>query len=195
MNQEQVEQLRKLYPKGTRIQIHEMKDDYRPVPRGTYGTVKSVDDAGTIHMSWDNGQGLGIVAGEDDFTVVARPDKLPEEIKVLIVEPDQHPRIETIKNEYETMNKIVGGLIEEIHLDDYTVLICNEEGKLRGLQPNRQVGQDVIVGTFFIASDQGMEELVSLQEDQIEKYTKRFYEIEDHSLQEVLESMGIRILM
>ena len=44
-----------------------MIDPYRPVASGTRGTVRHVDDMGTIHMSWDNGRTLGIVPGEDEF--------------------------------------------------------------------------------------------------------------------------------
>ena len=47
------------------------------------------------------------------------------------------------------MQRVVGGLIEEIDLNDNTVLVCNEEGKLMNLQANRSVGRDVVAGTFF----------------------------------------------
>lgn len=44
-----------------------MSDDPRPVEPGTRGTVRVVDDMGTIHMDWDNGRSLGLVPGEDSF--------------------------------------------------------------------------------------------------------------------------------
>ena len=44
-----------------------MNDPHHPVESGTRGTVEHVDDMGTIHMRWDNGRGLGIVPGEDEF--------------------------------------------------------------------------------------------------------------------------------
>ena len=37
----------------------------RDIPSGTKGTVKEVDDTGTIHVHWDNGCCLGVVYGED----------------------------------------------------------------------------------------------------------------------------------
>ena len=40
-------------------------DDIQAPPIGTLGTVKHVDDIGTIHVSWDTGSGLGVVFGED----------------------------------------------------------------------------------------------------------------------------------
>ena len=36
-------------------------------------------------------------------------------------------------------------------LKDGAVLICDDEGKLKGLRPNRRLGGDLIVGTFLIA--------------------------------------------
>ena len=34
---------------------------------GCQGTVRWVDDMGTIHVSWDCGSGLGLIPGEDEF--------------------------------------------------------------------------------------------------------------------------------
>lgn len=55
------------YPPGTRLELISMGDDPRPVEAGTRGTVKMVDDMGTIHTDWDNGRSLGLVPGEDSF--------------------------------------------------------------------------------------------------------------------------------
>ena len=49
-----------------------MNDDCHPVPDGTYGTVQFVDDAGTIHVGWENGSSLGLVPGEDQFAKVKK---------------------------------------------------------------------------------------------------------------------------
>ena len=37
----------------------------REYPAGTKGTVKGVDDTGSLLMRWDNGSGLNVVYGED----------------------------------------------------------------------------------------------------------------------------------
>lgn len=68
--EEMVKNLKKEYPEGTRVKLVRMVDDPRPVASGTLGTVKYVDDAGTIHVNWDNGRTLGVVYGEDQITVV-----------------------------------------------------------------------------------------------------------------------------
>ena len=60
-----IQRAKMLYPPGTRIVLGEMSDPYAPVPPGTRGTVKFVDDMGTIHPQWDNGRTLGLIFGED----------------------------------------------------------------------------------------------------------------------------------
>lgn len=55
------------YPPGTRIILLQIGDDPRPIDDNTKGTVKAVDDIGTLHCDFDNGRSLGIVPGEDSF--------------------------------------------------------------------------------------------------------------------------------
>ena len=64
---EQAERYKAMYPPGTRLLLHHMNDGFAPVESGTRGTVKHVDDAGQIHMRWDNGRTLALVPGEDAF--------------------------------------------------------------------------------------------------------------------------------
>lgn len=54
-------------------------NDIQGVEEGTKGTVTHVDDIGTIHMRWDNGRGLGLIPGEDNFKVLSRPDEEKKE--------------------------------------------------------------------------------------------------------------------
>lgn len=75
MFREKVKALKKCYPKGTRIMLDHMDDPYKPILSGTIGTVDYVDDAGTIHMKWDNGRSLGICPDADRFHVVVKEDK------------------------------------------------------------------------------------------------------------------------
>lgn len=62
-------ELNKLYPKGTKIKIIAMKDDY-PVPSGTKGTVDFIDSEGQIHMKWDNGSSLALIYEYDEFETI-----------------------------------------------------------------------------------------------------------------------------
>ena len=65
-SRETISYLRRKYPKGTRVELVEMKDLHGP-PIGTKGSVRYVDDIGNIHMKWDNGSGISMVYGVDEF--------------------------------------------------------------------------------------------------------------------------------
>ena len=74
LKQSEVEFLRNKYPPGTKIKCIHMNDDCYPVPDGTLGTVQFVDDAGTIHVGWENGSSLGLVTDEDKFVKVKKKE-------------------------------------------------------------------------------------------------------------------------
>lgn len=69
-DREMVESLRRQYPPGTRIQLDAMGPDPNPVAPGTRGTVRSVDDIGTVHVDFDNGRRLGLIPSEDCFHAI-----------------------------------------------------------------------------------------------------------------------------
>ena len=63
---EEVQRVRELYPIGCRVELIRMgPDPYSKLKSGDQGTVKCVDDIGTVFVSWDCGSGLGMVYGED----------------------------------------------------------------------------------------------------------------------------------
>ena len=64
-NKQTIERLRKMYPRGTRVELVSMNDPYAKLIPGAQGTVQFVDDIGTIFVNWDCGSGLGIAYGED----------------------------------------------------------------------------------------------------------------------------------
>lgn len=71
---EVAEQLKELYPEGTRVECVLMPDDPRPIPPGTKGTVKGTNGFGQIHVKWDNGSGLSLIDGVDQFKVIREVD-------------------------------------------------------------------------------------------------------------------------
>ena len=71
LTHEELANLRRHYPKGSRVKLVRMNDLYcRYLKPGMLGTVMHVDDIGTIHVAWDCGSTLGVVYGEDLCTVV-----------------------------------------------------------------------------------------------------------------------------
>ena len=64
IGKETLQALRERYPKGTRVELVKMDDAQAP-PVGTKGTIRGVDDMGSIMVAWDNGCGLSVACGED----------------------------------------------------------------------------------------------------------------------------------
>lgn len=67
---QKIEKIKRVYQPGMRIVLVRMNDIQAPPP-GTMGSVRFVDDIGTIHMSWDNGSSLGLIPEVDLFRVAA----------------------------------------------------------------------------------------------------------------------------
>ena len=103
-----------------------------------------------------------------------------KEIKVLMVEPGKAPSVTTITNELESLQKAVSigadyvGYIEIIGIDDNVCILCNEEGKLINLEPNRRFYNDIICGVFYVVGEDDEGNLTSLSEKSIEYYTEYF---------------------
>ena len=64
ISREALQTLRERYPAGTRVELVQMDDTQAP-PVGTKGTVRGVDDMGSIMVAWDNGCGLSVAYGAD----------------------------------------------------------------------------------------------------------------------------------
>ena len=107
-----------------------------------------------------------------------------KEITVLMVEPGKHPKVTKLKDDLDSLQKAVSigadyqGLIEFVSLGNGDCIMCNEEGKLIGLDGNRRLGNDILVGVFYVMSENEDGELVSLNERKIKHYTKVFWEPE-----------------
>lgn len=114
-----VERLRKQYPAGCRVKLLSMDDAQAP-PIGTEGTVKGVDDAGHIMVSWDGGGSLNLIYGVDGFEKVkVMSDKVKDQILAV--------RATGRTNMFDT--NMVQVIADEMHFYDLVVFI--EEHKDR----------------------------------------------------------------
>ena len=76
---QQVEFTRLSYPPGSRILLFQMTDPFAPVPSGTRGTVRYVDDAGQVAVAWDNGRNLSLIPGVDSFRKLTQQEITQEQ--------------------------------------------------------------------------------------------------------------------
>ena len=108
-------------------------------------------------------------------------------MKVLVVEPKKKPYAKEIGTDLESLKAEVGGWIQAIFpFNDNVAIVCNEEGKLEGLELNRalrdSIGRiyDIIAGTFLVVG-LAQEEFASLTDVQLERYRKLYQTPEDYS--------------
>ncbi len=92
-------------------------------------------------------------------------------MKVVVRKPGQNPERKEIENDLKVLQEIVGGLIEHITIykegEDWFGMLCNEEGKLIGLEPNFKLYTETIVGTVVFVGHDG-EDFGDLPEDAYE---------------------------
>lgn len=74
MRKEVLERLREEYPPGIVLELTEdMQSDGKPekgMLKGLQGKVDYIDDAGQLHMHWNNGRSLALIPGVDIFIKV-----------------------------------------------------------------------------------------------------------------------------
>ena len=105
-------------------------------------------------------------------------------MRVIIVRPYDKPVVADIDNTLQAKQAVVGGDIEMVCPPSHTdsaCLICNEEGKLLGLPPNRPLTlpdgtlYDVICGTFLICDAPiDSDDFASLTDAQVERYLQLY---------------------
>lgn len=111
----------------------------------TVSDVVEVIESGSVKSGFYFCDSFGFkeVSFEPDKTQISERfcdgDKA-ETISVLLVQPNKYPKMIEIEDTLEAMQAVVGGDIEEyMPFDDEVAIICNEEGKISGLPPNRAV--------------------------------------------------------
>ena len=107
---------------------------------------------------------------------------MKKQIKAIMVEPNKRPCVVDLNDDLDSLQKAVSigapeqGLIEFVYLEDNVSILCNEEGKIIGLEPNRRLGDDILCGVFYVVAENDDGELVSLTEAQQDRYSEIFRE-------------------
>ena len=102
-------------------------------------------------------------------------------MRVLIVEPGKAPYEREIGASLADMQAVVGGTIQAVYpFEEPVALVCNDEGKLLGMTPNRalymeNIPYDVIAGTFLLCgAPADSERFTSLTKEQVLHFQERF---------------------
>lgn len=116
--------------------------------------------------------------------------KHEDRITVLVCEVGKYPYTKEIDNELKALRKEIGGGYIQVTYPwtDTAAIVCDDEGKINGLEPNRGLRTDgknfgtadgelydVVAGTFLVVGlDNDECEFVSLTDKQIEHYSELF---------------------
>ena len=129
---------------------------------------------------------IGFKEIDFDESQAHKPDNL---LKIVYVEPNRPPFVSEVGNDLKSLQRAVAGYIEPIYLADGTILVGNEESKLKGMEGNRHIGESIIAGPFFIVGEDG-DSFRSLTDDEAQRYMERFTQPEQISQQEAQEDTG-----
>ncbi len=99
-------------------------------------------------------------------------------ITIVTKEPGKEAYSKKIMDELGEYHLIIGGTLESVSFDKNQILLCDDEGKLKGLEPNLLVPGDVIVGPVIVVGTEG-EEFRSLTPEEVTKAIKR---LNDYSI-------------
>lgn len=106
---------------------------------------------------------------------------MSKEIRVIILEAGNPEArvVEKFEHSLETLQQFVGGYIEAVRVNESITIWINEEGKLRGLDPNfNLIGNgkpyDIVVGDAIFTGTDNEGETVSLTDQEIEEIKERF---------------------
>ena len=69
----EVNEIKNKYLPGMRVRLLKM-DDFQAPPVGTEGTVRGVDDIGSVMVAWDTGSSLNVVLDEDEVEILYGED-------------------------------------------------------------------------------------------------------------------------
>ena len=109
-------------------------------------------------------------------------------IRILYKAPGLPPEWREVPAELDTYQDLVGGYIVAVPWNDKYWMVCNEDGKLQGLEINFfwREAQDVIVGPVFFVAECD-EDFASILDDEFEHdiavYTEPFWKDDEADIE------------
>jgi hypothetical protein len=93
-------------------------------------------------------------------------------LTVLVVPVADKPYLKEVNNDLETFHELVGGYIEVVPTGEGFNMVCNEEGKIIGLEPNIQIhgGLDFISGQFIVCKNDAYGEFSSITQKEANEF-------------------------
>lgn len=82
-------------------------------------------------------------------------------MKIYHCKQGEQAELRDVPNELDALQEAVGGYIQAVSISSTQstgndlVMVCNEEGKIKKMLPNRWVKGDVICGDFFFCGTDG----------------------------------------
>ena len=115
-------------------------------------------------------------------------------IKVLMVEPKKEPMEVYMKNDIYCFGDFIRededceDVTELFLIEDNVGIVRNRHGAIYDYVGNRKIGNEIIAGTFFVVGVDSQGIMTSLTYEQIEKYSKLFWDAEIYTDKEVRAS-------
>jgi hypothetical protein len=136
------------------------------------GNSLSVSDVLATQYGYYFVDSVGFEPIQFDEALTHKPDNL---LHAVIIEPGKPAYKTEIENALTPMQRLVGGYLEMFcPFEDNAVIVCNEEGKIKGLPFNRTVHGEPMVGNLVIIGDDGEGSFCSLTDEQIQRYLAEF---------------------
>ena len=116
------------------------------------------------------------------------------DIKVLKVEPGKNPEETFLSTDIRSIQEAVSigapgrCFFQTVYLEKNVVLLCNDAGKLIGLEGNRRIGRDIIAGVFYITECDSDGNLMSISDKNLLFYKIIFWKPEKFTPEEMEES-------
>lgn len=115
-------------------------------------------------------------------------------IRVLLIEPLEHPEEYRIEPSMQAFRKAVNvgaaynGKVEVKKLEQGIYALYNKDRFLSDLVPNRRIGDDIIVGKMFVVAVDDHRKPISMKDEQMIKYALRFWHVESFDEMDVMEA-------